>query len=259
MEECTMAQTVTPLEVSALDNQLLASLPDAARQRWLPQLELVNLSVGQVLCDAGISPCHAYFPSTAIVSLVCAMQDGASTETAVIGRDGMVGMSLVMGSDTSTFSAVVNSAGLAYRLRPRALKHGISMGGDVLRPFLRYTLAMIAQMAQTAVCNRHHSIEQQVCRRLLLALDRSSSNELLLTQELVASLLGVRREGVTEAAVRLQKLGVIRYSRGHITVVDRRGLEMRTCECYASASNEADRLSPARTLLPDAHCLALVQ
>jgi CRP-like cAMP-binding protein len=253
-----MAQTVSPLEVNALDNQLLASLPEAARQRWLPQLELVNLSVGQVLCDAGLSPSHAYFPTTAIVSLLCAMQDGASTETAVIGRDGMVGMSLIMGGDTSSFRAVVNSAGLAYRLRPSTLKREISMGADVLRTLLRYTLAVIAQMAQTAVCNRHHSIEQQVCRRLLLALDRSWSNELFLTQELVASLLGVRREGVTEAALRLQKAGAIRYSRGHITVVDRRRLELRTCECYASATNEADRLSPTRTLHSSAHRLAVV-
>ena len=254
-----MSQTVSPLETCALDNQLLASLPDAARKRWLPQLELVELSVGQVLCDAGISPCHAYFPTTAIVSLVCAMQDGASTETAVIGRDGMVGMSLIMGGDTSSTRAVVNSAGLAYRLRSPALKREISTGTDVLRPFLRYTLAVIAQMAQTAACNRHHSIEQQFCRRLLLALDRSSSNELFLTQELVASLLGVRREGVTEAALRLQKAGAIRYSRGHITVVDRRRLEFRTCECYASATHEGDRLSTIMTLHPAGHRLAVVR
>lgn len=254
-----MGRTATSLEVCAQENQLLGLLPPEARQRWLPQLEMVNLSVGQVLCDAHLSPCHAYFPTTAIVSLVCAMQDGASTETAVIGRDGMVGMSLIMGGDTSSTKAVVNSAGLAYRLRSHVLKREISMGADVLRPFLRYSSAVIAQMAQTAACNRHHSIYQQVCRRLLLALDRSSSNELLMTQELVASLLGVRREGVTEAALRLQKAGAIRYSRGHITVVDRRRLELRTCECYTSPANEGDRLSTITTLLPARHRLAVVQ
>lgn len=254
-----MDQTVSQLECCAQDNQLLGSLPAAARQRWLPQLELVNLSVGQVLCDAGLSPCHAYFPTTAIVSLICAMQNGGSTEIAVIGRDGMVGMSLIMGGDTSSARAVVNSAGLAYRLRSPALQRGISMGADVLRPFLRYTSAVIAQITQTAACNRHHSIDQQVCRRLLLALDRSSSNELFMTQELVASLLGVRREGVTVAANRLQKAGAIRYSRGHITVVDRRRLESLTCECYASATNEVDRSSTSMTLLPAGHRHAVVQ
>ncbi len=233
-----MAQAASTQQSHPLDNELLESLPMAVRMRWQPQLELVNLRVGQVLYEAGHSPSHAYFPTTAIVSLLRTMRDGYSTEIAVIGREGMVGMSLVMGGDESSSKAVVHSAGQAYRLRSPTLTREISMCADVLRPFMRYVLTVIAQMAQTAACNRHHSIEQQVCRRLLLALDRSTTNELFMTHELVSSLLGVRREGVTGAAVRLQKAGVIRYSRGHITVVDRPRLELRTCECYMSAANE---------------------
>lgn len=254
-----MAQATSPQESRDLDNELLGSLPQAARVRWQSQLELVSLSVGQVLYEAGHSPSHAYFPTTAIVSLIRTMRDGYSTEIAVIGRDGMVGMSLVMGGDESSSKAVVHSAGLAYRLRSPTLTREISMCAEVLRPFMRYMLTVIAQMAQTAACNRHHSIEQQVCRRLLLALDRSTSNELFMTQELVSSLLGVRREGVTEAAIRLQKAGVIRYSRGHITVVDRPRLEQRTCECYSSASNEAVRSDTARRALLGQCNLAVVQ
>lgn len=254
-----MAQALSPQQSCDLDNELLGSLPQAARARWQPQLELVNLSVGQVLYEAGHSPSHAYFPTTAIVSLIRTMRDGYSTEIAVIGRDGMVGMSLVMGGDESSSKAVVHSAGLAYRLRSPTLTREISMCADVLRPFMRYMLTVIAQMAQTAACNRHHSIEQQVCRRLLLALDRSTSNELFMTQELVSSLLGVRREGVTEAAIRLQKAGVIRYSRGHITVVDRPRLEQRTCECYSSAANEVAGPDTARRRLLGQCNLAVVQ
>jgi CRP-like cAMP-binding protein len=254
-----MAQAASTQESYDLDNELLESLPTAVRVRWQPRLELVDLRVGQVLYEAGHSPSHAYFPITAIVSLMRTMRDGYSTEIAVIGREGMVGMSLVMGGDESSSKAVVHSAGLAYRLRSSTLTREISMCADVLRPFMRYMLTVIAQMAQTAACNRHHSIEQQVCRRLLLALDRSTTNELFMTHELVSSLLGVRREGVTGAAVRLQKAGVIRYSRGHITVVDRPRLELRTCECYSSASNEVACPERTRTSLPARSNLAVVQ
>jgi CRP-like cAMP-binding protein len=221
-------------------NQLLAALPDATWARWQPLVEPVDLRVGQVLCDSGSAPAYAYFPTTAIVSLLCTTLDGASAEIAVVGKDGVVGISLVMGGDATTSEALVHSAGQAYRLRSRAVKRELARGGPVLDALLRYTLAVMAQVAHTAACNRHHSIEQQLCRRLLLALDRSPSDELVMTQQLMSTLLGVRRESVTAAAQRLQQAGVIRYRRGHITVLDRHRLEQRTCECYSAAKRESD-------------------
>lgn len=237
-----MVKSTPRLDFGPGQNHLLAALADAPCFRWRPHVEPVSLRVGQVLCESGSVPAFAYFPTTAIVSLVCTMLDGASTETAVVGNDGMVGISLVMGGRSVPGMAVVHSSGQAYRLQSRYLRTELARGGEVLRTLLRYTLAVIAQMTRTVACNRHHSIEQQLCRRLLLALDRSPSNELLMTQELASSLLGVRRESVTRAAFHLQEAGVLRYSRGHITVLDRRRLEEAACECYSSARQEAERL-----------------
>ena len=225
-------------------NQLLAALPAAELARWEPHLELVDLALGQVLCDAGRSPAYAVFPTTAIASLVYMTQDGASSEIAVVGNDGVVGVSLFMGGGATPNQALVQSAGQGYRLPAQWVKAEAEQGGPVLHMLLRYTQALMAQMAQTAVCNRYHSIDQQLCRRLLLGLDRLPSDELVMTQELAASLLGVRREGVTAAARKLQLAGVIRYRRGHIVVIDRARLEQRTCECYAVAKKEHDRLMP---------------
>ncbi|MBC7919061.1 MAG: Crp/Fnr family transcriptional regulator [Rhodoferax sp.] len=225
-------------------NQLLAALPDAEWNRWRPYLEPVELAFGQVLCESGRTPAYVYFPTTAIVSLLYLTQDGASVEVAVVGNDGLVGISLFMGGDATPNQAVVQSAGLGYRLRAQAVKNEFERAGAVLRMLLRYTQSMIAQVAQTAACNRYHSIDQQLCRRLLLGLDRLPSAELAMTHELVSNLLGVRREGVTAAALKLQQAGVIRYSRGHIVVLDRQRLEQRTCECYAVAKREYDRLLP---------------
>lgn len=252
-----MVKNISRLDFGPRQNQLLAALSDATCFRWQAQVEPVNLRVGQVLFESGSTPAYAYFPTTAIVSLVCTMLDGALTEVAVVGNDGMVGIPLVMGGNSVSSKAVVHSSGQAYRLRSPALKNELARGGEVLRALLRYTLAVIAQVAQTAACNRHHTIEQQLCRRLLLALDRSPSNELLMTHKLASSLLGVRREGVTAAALRLQKAGAIRYSRGHITVLDRGRLEEGACECYASARQEADRLmAPPSALVAEGHAAA---
>lgn len=226
------------------ENQLLALLPDAEWKRWLPQLELVDLPVGQVLCDAGRTPAYVYFPSTAIVSLLYLTLDGGSAEIAVVGNDGVVGVSVFMGGSATPSQAVVQNAGQAYRLRAQTVKDEVDCGGPVLKILLRYTQAMIAQVAQTAVCNRYHSIDQQLCRRLLLGLDRLPTEALAMTQELLASLLGVRREGITAAALKLQLAGVIRYSRGHINVLDRPRLEHRACECYGVAKKEYFRLLP---------------
>lgn len=237
-----MIKSTPRLDFCPRQNQLLAALVDAPCLRWRPHVEPVNLRVGQVLCESGRTPAYAYFPTTAIVSLVCTLQDGASTETAVVGNDGMVGISLVMGGKFAPDQAVVHSSGQAYRLQSLDLRNELARGGEVLRTLLRYTLAVIAQMTQTVACNRHHSIEQQFCRRLLLALDRLPSNEMLMTQELASSLLGVRRESVTRVALHLQEAGVLRYNRGHITVLDRRRLEEAACECYSSARQEAERL-----------------
>ncbi|MEX2494535.1 MAG: Crp/Fnr family transcriptional regulator [Woeseia sp.] len=223
-------------------NRLLAALPDGDYQRLLPSLEPVSLLLGQVIYEAGGSQPFIYFPTDSIVSLLYVMEDGASAEIAVTGREGLVGIALFMGGETTPSRAVVQSAGLGYRLRAAVLKKEFDSGGALHHLALRYTQALITQMAQTAVCNRHHSVEQQLCRWLLLSLDRLPSNELTMTQELIANMLGVRREGVTEAAGRLQAAGLIKYSRGHIEVLDRARLEDRVCECYAVVKQEYDRL-----------------
>jgi CRP-like cAMP-binding protein len=227
------------------DNQLLAALPQAEWQRWRLQLEPAHLALGQVLYESGDTLGHVYFPTTAIVSLLYVMEDGASAEIAVVGREGMVGVSLFMGGESTTSRAVVQSAGEGFRLRAQQMKDEFNRAGPVLHLLLRYTQALITQMAQTAVCNRHHTLDQQLCRWLLLSLDRLSGNQLVMTQELIANMLGVRREGVTESALKLQKAGLIKYARGHITVLDRPGLEKATCECYAVVKREYDRLLPA--------------
>ena len=226
-------------------NQLLAALPDADWQRWLPQLERVELPLGQVLYEAGTTLEHAYFPVSAIVSLLYVMQNGASAEIAVVGYEGLVGISLFMGGESTPSRAVVQSAGVGYRFEAQQIKAEFGQAGPVMHVLLRYTQALITQMAQTAVCNRHHSLDQQLCRWLLLSLDRLDGDELLMTQELIANMLGVRREGVTEGALKLQEAGLIKYSRGRIRVLNRRGLESRTCECYAVVKKEYDRLLPA--------------
>ena len=221
---------------------MLASLPDSVWKHWLPQLEAVQMPLGEVLYESGVTLSHVYFPTTAIVSLLYVMEDGASAEIAVVGNEGIVGISLFMGGGSTPSRAVVQSAGLGLRLKARVLKDEFNRAGPVLHLLLRYTQALITQMAQTAVCNRHHSLDQQLCRWLLLSLDRLQGDELVMTQELIANMLGVRREGVTESALKLQTAGLIRYARGHITVVDRAGLELRTCECYAVVKKEYDRL-----------------
>ena len=226
-------------------NQLLAALPDSEWKRWQPQLEAVELPLGEVLYEPGNTLSHVYFPTTAIVSLLYVMENGASAEIAVVGYGGIVGISLFMGGESTPSRAVVQSAGQGYRLPALAIKLEFNRA-PVLHLLLRYTQALITQMAQTAVCNRHHSLDQQLCRWLLLSLDRLSGNELQMTQELIANMLGVRREGVTEAALKLQEAGYIRYARGRIRVLDRAGLEQRTCECYAVVKREYDRLLPDR-------------
>jgi len=225
-------------------NHLLASLPEAEFQRWLPKLEMVELALGKVLYEPGVTLDYMYFPITAIVSLLYEMENGASAEIAVVGNEGLVGVSLFMGGGSTPSRAVVQSGGHGFRLTARAMKEEFDRAGPVLHLLLRYTQALLTQMAQTAVCNRHHSLDKQLCRWLLLSMDRLEGNELVMTQELISNMLGVRREGVTEAASRLQTAGLIRYSRGRITVLDRPGLEKRTCECYAVVKNECDRLFP---------------
>ena len=227
-------------------NSLLASMPAPEWQRMAPLLEAVDLPLGEVLYESGAKMSHVYFPVNAIVSLLYVMEDGASAEIAVVGNEGVVGIALFMGGETTPSRAVVQSAGKGYRMRGADIKEEFERSIPVLHLLLRYTQALITQVAQTAVCNRHHSLDQQLCRWLLLSLDRLSGNELVMTQELIANMLGVRREGVTEAALKLQQLGLIKYARGHITVLDRAGLEGRTCECYAVVKNEYDRLLPRR-------------
>ena len=223
-------------------NHLLAALPPEEFDRLVTPLELVPMPLGKMLYEPGGQLQHAYFPTTAIVSLHYVMESGASAETAGVGNEGVVGISLFMGGDTTTSSAVVQTAGYAYRLERRKLKQEFDRAGLFQRILLRYTQALMTHMAQTAVCNRHHSVEQQLCRWLLLTLDRLPSNELVMTQELVASMLGVRREGITEAAGNLQRAGFISYRRGHIAVLDRSGLEANSCECYAVVRKELNRL-----------------
>ena len=225
-------------------NHLLAALPPAEWQRWLPQLELIEMPLGDVLYESGGKLKYVYFPVTAIVSLLYVMENGASAEIAVVGNEGIVGISLFMGGDSTPSRAVVQSAGQGFRLKAQAIKDEFNRGGPVLHLLLRYTQALITQMSQTAVCNRHHTLDQQLCRWLLLSLDRLQGTELVMTQELIANMLGVRREGVTEGALKLQDAGLIRYVRGHISVMDRKGLEARTCECYSVVKKEYDRLLP---------------
>ncbi len=227
-------------------NHLLAALPHAELGRWLPHLESIEMPLGQVLYESGCALDHVYFPVTAIVSLLYVMENGASAEIAVVGNDGLVGISLFMGGNSTPSRAVVQSAGTGYRLKAALMKREFDRSGPVMHLLLRYTQALITQMAQTAVCNRHHSLDQQLCRWLLLSLDRLSGSELVMTQELIANMLGVRREGVTESALKLQADGLIRYARGHISVLNRPGLEARTCECYAVVKHEYDRLLPDR-------------
>jgi CRP-like cAMP-binding protein len=227
-------------------NNLLAALPEADYARLLPDLELVPLPLGWAVYEAGSELGYVYFPTTSIISLLYVMEDGSSAEIAVTGNDGLVGIALFMGGESTPSRAVVQSAGYGYRLKAVVLQREFKRGGQLQYLALRYTQALITQMAQTAVCNRHHSVEQQLCRWLLLSLDRLPSNELAMTQELIANMLGVRREGVTQAAGQLQEAGLIHYSRGHITVLDRPKLEKRVCECYAVVKRESDRLLPAR-------------
>src|SRR5271170_4596225 len=233
-----------PLTAQFKKNRLLASLPNLEWQRWSTALELIQMPLGEVLYEPGVALKHVYFPLTSIVSLLYVMENGASAEIAVVGNEGIVGVSLFMGGESTPSRAVVQSAGSGCRLNAQLMKEEFNRAGPVLHLLLRYTQALITQMAQTAVCNRHHSVDQQLCRWLLLSLDRLEGDELVMTQELIANMLGVRREGVTEGALNLQKLGLIKYARGHITVLNRAGLEKRTCECYAVVKREYDRLLP---------------
>lgn len=225
-------------------NHLFQYIPIVEWERLLPNIEPIELPLGKVLYEPGTKMSHVYFPSTAIVSLLYALENGSSAEIAIVGNEGVVGISIFMGGESTSSRAVVQSAGLGYKIRSSLLLEEFNKGGPVMHLLLRYTQALITQMAQTAVCNRHHTLDQQFCRWLLLSLDRLPSNELVMTQELIANMLGVRREGVTEAALKVQKAGLIKYSRGHITVLDRPGLEHRTCECYQVVKAEYDRLLP---------------
>ena len=225
-------------------NHLLAALPEADYARLLPNLELIAMPLGWAVYESGGHMSYLYFPTTSIVSLLYVMESGASAEIAITGNEGLVGISLFMGGESTPSRAVVQSAGNAYRLRANILKREFALGGNLQHLALRYTQALITQMAQTAVCNRHHSVDQQLCRWLLLTLDRLPGDELVMTQELIANMLGVRREGVTEAAGKLQAAGLIQYGRGHIKVLDRARLEKRVCECYAVVKKEFERLLP---------------
>jgi CRP-like cAMP-binding protein len=230
-------------------NHLLSVLPKADNERLSPYLELVPMPLGKAVYESGDRLNHVYFPTTAIVSLLYELENGASAEIAVVGYEGIVGIALFMGGDTMPNRAVVQSAGQAYRLQSQFLKKEFGRAGAFQHLLLRYTLALLSQMAQTAVCNRHHSVDQQLCRWLLLSLDRLPANELNMTQELIANMLGVRREGVTEAAGKLQSAGLIRYTRGRIAVLDRPGLEARVCECYEVVRQEFLRLLPDVTAI----------
>lgn len=234
-----MSDTPNPLQ-----NHLLAALPLQVQDRFFAELELVPLPLGMALYESGDTLRHVYFPTDSIVSLLYVMESGASAEISVVGNEGLIGVALFMGGESTTSRAIVQSAGYAYRLLGQKLKDEFHRHGELLLLMLRYTQSLITQMAQTAVCNRHHSIDQQLCRWLLLSLDRLGSNRLTMTQELIANMLGVRREGVTEAASKLQKQGVIEYARGQITVLDRPKLERLSCECYAVVKAETDRLLP---------------
>jgi CRP-like cAMP-binding protein len=228
------------------NNFLLAALPEPEWRRWQRLLEKVEMPLGEVLYESGATLTHVYFPTTSIVSLLYVMENGASAEIAVVGNEGLVGVALFMGGESTPSRAVVQSAGHGFRLKAQWMKDEFNRAGPVLHLLLRYTQALITQMSQTAVCNRHHSLDQQLCRWLLLSLDRLRGDELVMTQELISNMLGVRREGVTESANKLQQAGLISYARGRITVLDRAGLEKRTCECYAVVKHEYDRLLPEK-------------
>jgi CRP-like cAMP-binding protein len=249
-----VASVVEPLDTSMpllvhhpRQNHLLAAFSPAEQQRLYSHLQLVPMPLGKVLYESGDVLRHVYFPTDSIVSLLYVLADGASAEISVVGNEGLIGIALFMGGETTPSRAIVQSAGFAYRLIAQQLKDEFHRSGEMQLLLLRYTQALITQMAQTAVCNRHHSVDQQLCRWLLLSLDRLASNELVMTQELIANMLGVRREGVTEAAGKLDRLGVIRYARGRITVLDRPKLEELCCECYAVVKKESDRLLPRAT------------
>jgi len=242
---------------SPLSNHLLAALPAADYARLLPALEPVSMPLGWVVYESGGRQGYVYFPTTSIVSLLYVMEDGASAEIAIVGNEGLVGIALFMGGESTSNRAVVQSAGAGYRLSGASIKREFALGGALQVLALRYTQTLLTQMAQTAVCNRHHSLDQQLCRWLLLSIDRLEGNELHMTQELIANMLGVRREGVTAAAGNLQAAGIIRYSRGRITILDRKKLEARVCECYAVVKTELDRLLPYR--LPSAISAAAVR
>jgi CRP-like cAMP-binding protein len=229
-------------------NNILDALPQAERERIYPHLKPVTLPLGKVLYESGDLLRHVYFPIDCIVSLLYVLENGASAEICVVGNDGVIGVALFMGGETTTSRAIVQSAGVAYRLTGRRLKQEFERQGETMHILLRYTQALITQMAQTAVCNRHHTVDQQLARWLLLSLDRLPANKLAMTQELIANMLGVRREGVTDAAGKLQRLGVITYSRGLITVLDRPRLEQLSCECYSVVKKETDRLTRARAI-----------
>jgi CRP-like cAMP-binding protein len=227
-------------------NRLLAALPQEERCRWVPHLESVAMPIGKVLSESGTQPSFVYFPTTAIVSLQYIMADGASAEIAVVGNEGVVGVSPFMGGGAALSRAIVRGVGRGYRLRASVIMEEFERSAVTRHLLLRYTQALVTQVAQTAVCNRHHSVDQQLCRWLLLSLDRSRGSELPVTQELIAGMIGVRREGITQAAGQLQKDGLIRYARGHIKVLDRSGLEHRVCECYAAVAKETPP-TPARS------------
>ena len=227
-------------------NHLFHSIPTIEWERLLPHIESIKLPLGKVLYEPGMKMSHVYFPSTAIVSLLYALENGSSAEIAIVGNEGVVGISIFMGGESTSSRAVVQSAGEGYRIKSSILLEEFNRAGPVMHLLLRYTQALITQMTQTAVCNRHHTLDQQFCRWLLLSLDRLPTNELLMTQELIANMLGVRREGVTEAALKVQKAGLIKYARGHISVLNRLGLEKRTCECYQVVKSEYDRLLPEK-------------
>jgi CRP-like cAMP-binding protein len=227
-------------------NYLFHSIPPAEWEKLLPHIEAVGLPLGKVLYEPGSKMSHVYFPSSAIVSLLYALEDGSSAEIAVVGNEGVVGIAIFMGGESTSSRAVVQSAGKGYRIKSSIILEEFNRSGPLMHLLLRYTQALITQMSQTAVCNRHHTLDQQFCRWLLLSLDRLTSNELVMTQELIANMLGVRREGVTEAALKVQKAGLIKYTRGHISILDRLGLEKRTCECYKVVKHEYARLLPEK-------------
>ena len=240
----TMAIAPSPRQ-----NRLLAALPNEDYERLLADLELVPMLVGDVVCESGAQMSHAFFPASAIVSLQYVMENGSSAEIAGVGNEGLVGVPLFMGGETTLSRSIVQTGGYGYRLRQAVLVEEFNRAGVMMRLLLRYTQALITQMSLTAACNRRHTLEQQLCRWLLLTLDRMSGNELIMTQELIASMLGVRREGVTEAAGRLQRAGIINYRRGHITVLERAGLNSRVCECYDVVRKEIQRLLPNEAML----------